>query len=84
MDTITGCKVVACAIGSPNVGNICLTKSCRRLDQRDEHRRQIKRRAADHLEHIGGGGLLLERFGQITRPLCTSSNSRAFSMAITA
>ena len=69
LDTITGCKVVACAIGSPNVGNICLTKSCRQLDQRDEHRRQIKRRAADHLEHIGGGGLLLERFGQITRPL---------------
>ena len=36
----------------------------RRLDQRVEHRLQIERRAADDLEHVGGGGLLLQRFAQ--------------------
>src|SRR5262245_20585977 len=30
------------------------------LDQRVEHGFEIERRAADDLEHIGGGGLLLE------------------------
>ena len=32
------------------------------FDQRVEHGLQIERRAADHLEHVGGGGLLLQRF----------------------
>ena len=30
------------------------------FDQRIEHGLQVEGRAADHLEHIGGGGLLLE------------------------
>ncbi len=37
----------------------------RRLRQRIEHSLQIERRAADHLEHVGGGGLLLQRFAQL-------------------
>ena len=49
-----------------------------------EHRLQIERRAADHLEHLGGRRLLLERFGSSLVRACTSSNSRTFSMAITA
>ena len=36
----------------------------RRFDQRVEHGLQIERRAADDLEHVGGGGLLLQRFAQ--------------------
>ena len=35
-----------------------------RLDQRREHRLQVARRATDHLEHVGGGRLLLQRFWQ--------------------
>src|SRR6476619_7024718 len=35
------------------------------MDQRIEHRLQIKSRAADDLEHVGGGGLLLQRFAQL-------------------
>ena len=31
------------------------------FDQRIEHRLQIEGRAADDLEHVGGGGLLLQR-----------------------
>ena len=35
------------------------------LDQRIEHGLQIEGRAADDLEHVGGGGLLLQRFAQL-------------------
>ena len=34
-------------------------------DQRVEHRLQIESRAADDLQHLGGGGLLLQRFGEV-------------------
>ena len=40
--------------------------------------------AADDLEHVGGRGLLLQRFGQVVGALAHSLSSRAFSMAITA
>ena len=33
----------------------------RRFDQRIEHRFEVEGRAADQLEHVGGGGLLLQR-----------------------
>ena len=36
-----------------------------RLDQRLQHRLKIERRAADDFEHVGGGGLLLERLTHI-------------------
>src|SRR6516225_8257294 len=36
-----------------------------RFHQRIEHRLQIERRPADHLEHVGGGGLLLQRLPQL-------------------
>ena len=45
--------------------NIRLAQSRRRFDQRIEHRLQIEGRAADDLEHVGGGGLLLQRFAQL-------------------
>ena len=35
------------------------------FDQRLQHRLQIEGRAADDLEHVGGGGLLLQRFAQL-------------------
>ena len=48
----------------------------RRFDQRIEHRLEVEGRAADHLEHVGGGGLLLQRlrkvlscFGEFAGPL---------------
>ena len=39
---------------------------------------------ADHLEHIGGGRLLLERLRQVIGALRSSLSSRVFSMAMTA
>jgi hypothetical protein len=49
--------VDGCAVG--------LAQSRRRLDQRIEHGLQIEGRAADDLEHVGGGGLLLQRLAQL-------------------
>src|SRR5262249_6089783 len=46
-------------------GLIRLTQLRRRLDQRVEHGLKIESRAADDLEHIGGGGLLPERFTKL-------------------
>src|SRR5262249_53926712 len=45
--------------------HVGLAEICRRLDQRVEHGLQIERRAADDLEDVGGGGLLLKRFAQL-------------------
>src|SRR6516164_2235750 len=45
--------------------HIRLAKSSGRFDQRIQHRPQIECRAADDLEHVGGGGLLLQRFAQL-------------------
>ena len=53
---------------APDARNICLvraTQPSRQFGQCVEHGLQIEGRAADNLEHIGGGGLLLQRFGQI-------------------
>src|SRR5207342_1838747 len=36
-----------------------------RPDEGIEHRLEVEGRAADDLEHVGGGGLLLERFAQL-------------------
>src|SRR6516225_7731667 len=41
-----------------------LAKSSGRFDQRIEYGLQIEGRAADHLEHVSGGGLLFQRFAQ--------------------
>src|SRR5215813_614694 len=50
---------------APDGGHIRLAQPRGRLDQRVERGRQIERRAADDLEHVGGGSLLLQRFAQL-------------------
>src|SRR6516225_9915542 len=40
--------------------HVGIAQPCRRFRQRVEHYLQIKSRTADYLEHIGGGGLLLQ------------------------
>src|SRR5262249_33595422 len=37
------------------------------LKQRLQHALEIERGAADHFEHVGGGGLLLQRFAQLVK-----------------
>src|SRR6516164_11564969 len=46
---------------------IRLAQPHRRFRQCIENDLQVERRAADDLEHIGSGGLLLERFAQVAR-----------------
>ena len=46
-------------------GLVGLAQSGGRLDERLQHRLQVEGGAADHLEHVGGGGLLLQRFAQL-------------------
>ena len=41
-----------------------LAKPRRGLDQRLQHGREVERRAADDLEHVGGRGLLLQGFAE--------------------
>jgi hypothetical protein len=49
----------------------------RRLDQRVEHGLQIEGRAADHLEHVCGGGLSLQRLPQfVEKPRVLDGNDR--------
>ena len=42
-----------------------IAQACCRCGERIQHPLQVERRAADHLEHVGGGGLLLQRLAQI-------------------
>jgi hypothetical protein len=46
---------------------IGLAQPRRRLHERNKHRLQIEGRAADDLEHVGGGGLLLQRLSQLVK-----------------
>ena len=47
---------------SSDRGTVGFAKPRSRFDEGSQHALQIKRRAADDLEHIGGGGLLLQGF----------------------
>src|SRR5262245_8847028 len=58
-------EVVIFALRSTYVHRVRLTQAGRRLDERIEHRLQIERRAADDLEHVGSGGLLLQGLAQL-------------------
>ena len=49
-----------------DTGLIRLAQPRRRFDERIEYGLQVEGRAADHLEHVGGGGLLCQRFAQLT------------------
>src|SRR5262249_4963387 len=44
--------------------HVRIAQSDRRLDERIKHSLKIERRSADDLEHVSGGGLLLQRLSQ--------------------
>src|SRR5262245_4913193 len=70
-------QAVSLAFPAKNKCLIGIAESRGRLDQRIEHALQVKRRAADHLEHVG-----------VAVCCCSDSrssfSSRVFSMAMTA
>src|SRR5262249_29848004 len=55
--SMTGSKMEEIATSLEDECKIGVAQPSRRLDQRVEHRLQIESRAADHLEHVGSGGL---------------------------
>src|SRR5262245_20398551 len=50
---------------TPYIGLVCAAQTRGRVYQSLEYLLKIERRAADHLEDVGGGGLLLERLAQL-------------------
>ena len=74
------CHVVVEAIllGQPHVHAVGAAQPPGEFHQRIQHGLKIERRAADDLEYVGGGGLLLQRF------CAAHSSSRVFSTAMTA
>ena len=53
------------AFRTPNGQVIRLAQTRSRFGERIEHSLQIESRATDHLEHVGGGRLLLQRLAQL-------------------
>ena len=62
---VAGGELIAHPFATEDERVIGLAQPRRRLDQRIQHRLQVECRAADHLEHVGGGGLLLQRLAEI-------------------
>src|SRR5262249_53078177 len=48
------------ALGSTYGTHLRLAKARRRFNKRIEHRLQVESRTTDNLQHVGGGGLLLQ------------------------
>src|SRR5262249_61294932 len=63
--TCGGAEVVT--IRQKNIGILRLAEPSGRLDQRVQHRLQVKRRATDDLEYLRSGGVLLHTFCPIAR-----------------
>jgi hypothetical protein len=66
-ETVIGRHAKLAFLSQKNQAPLGLAQRGRGLDQCREHRVKIERRAADDLEHVGGRGLLLQRFTQVLR-----------------
>ena len=59
--------IVTYVFRAEDLSLVRVAKPRRRLDERIKHYLEFKGRAADDLEHICGGGLLLQRVAQLAR-----------------
>src|SRR5215813_3683158 len=57
--------MVDLAVATEQPRMVCIAKARGRFDERVQHRLKVESRAADDLEHVGGGSLLLQRFAQL-------------------
>src|SRR5262249_44416072 len=62
---VTGYETKETCVAKEQTPERSLAKPGRLLQHSLEHRLQLTRRAANNLEHIGGGGLLLKRLTQL-------------------
>src|SRR5262249_40140229 len=73
-------QIVGISLLTRDGAHIRFAKVGRRFGERIEHGLQIEGRAADDLEHVGGGGLLLQRFREIVGALAQFvKQSRVFN-----
>jgi len=63
--SMAGSEIEALAPGAPDACPFRLAKLRHRMRERIQHRLQVESRPADHLEHVCGGSLLLQRFAEI-------------------
>ena len=66
-EAVTRGQVMDAALTAENECTFGRAQARRRLHERVEHGLQVEGRAADDLEHVGGRGLLLQRFTQVFR-----------------
>ena len=71
------------AVPAVDIAKLGVADADRILQHRSKHRLKVAGRAADRLEHLGRGCLLLQRFREFAQAVAPF-NSRAFSIAITA
>src|SRR5262249_49788981 len=67
--TMMGDEEESGAVRTPNGRVVGAAQLPRGLDQRFQHRLQIEGGAAEDLEHVGGGRLVLQRDGKLGSPL---------------
>src|SRR5262245_1359247 len=63
-ETVARDVIVGAILSESDSSPVRAAKLRRRLGERVEYNLQIECRSADHLQHVGGGGLLLQRFAQ--------------------
>src|ERR1700731_946656 len=66
-DTMARDDFIRLAFWTTDDCGVGLPQAMRRFDQGIEHSLQVEGRAADDLEHVGGGCLLLQRLAQVAR-----------------
>ena len=64
-EAVVGNELQDLALRTDDARHIRLAKARCRLDKRVQDSLQVEGRAADDLEHVGGGGLLLQRVAQL-------------------
>ena len=57
------------AVIGPEVAERSVAKAHSLFEHRVEHRREVAGRGVDDLQHLGGRGLLLQRFGEFSLTL---------------
>ena len=65
--SIMSAHPIQVALPHLDAAGIGRTKLRRQLDQRIEHSLQVEGRTTDDLQHVGGRGLLLQGFAQLTQ-----------------
>ena len=67
-EPVVGCRAKYLAVKPQDDSTLSAAQPRRVLHEGFEHWLEVERRAADHLEHLAGRRLLLQRLGQLAVP----------------